>query len=124
MIDQIDKHVASLLTGFLVTYLLTPCVRSLAIGYNVVDLPNARRPHKRPTARGGGIAVVCGVHAAYLVAYLFPGSNQTQTLGLHWWFWYAGATALLTIVGLIDDTCGLRPSVKLGGQTLAALIMS
>ena len=35
------------------TYLLTPWVRALAVRYGVVDRPNARRPHKHPTARGG-----------------------------------------------------------------------
>jgi UDP-N-acetylmuramyl pentapeptide phosphotransferase/UDP-N-acetylglucosamine-1-phosphate transferase len=72
MFGDLDKYIMVFLIGLVVTYLLTPQVRRLAIQFGVVDLPDARRPHKRPTARGGGIAVVLGVHAACLVAVLFP----------------------------------------------------
>ncbi|HZI33106.1 MAG TPA: undecaprenyl/decaprenyl-phosphate alpha-N-acetylglucosaminyl 1-phosphate transferase, partial [Candidatus Binatia bacterium] len=61
MFGDLDKYLLVFLTGLVVTYLLTPVVRAAAIRFGVVDLPNERRPHKRPTARGGGLAVVLGV---------------------------------------------------------------
>src|SRR6202012_2434923 len=72
MFGDLDKYILVFLVGLLVTYLLTPMVRQIAIRYGVVDRPDARRPHKRPTARGGGVAVVLGVHAACLAAVLIP----------------------------------------------------
>ena len=56
MFGDFDKYIVVFLTGLLVTYLLTPVVRSLATRFGVVDKPDARRPHKRITARGGGLA--------------------------------------------------------------------
>jgi len=106
-----------------VTYLLTPVVRSIAIKFGVVDLPDARRPHKRLTARGGGVAVVLGVHAACLAAVLFPGPKLAGALDFMWWQKFALASLVLLVVGVIDDVRGMRPLIKLGGQIAAALIM-
>ena len=78
MFNSFDKYIAVFLTGFVVTYLLTPVVRSLAARFGVVDLPNERRPHKRPTARGGGLAVVLGIYAACLMGLSFPGDDAAR----------------------------------------------
>lgn len=123
MFGDLDKYVIVFLVGLLVTYLLTPVVRAWAIRFGVVDLPNARRPHKQPTARGGGLAVVLGVHAACLAAILFPWPQLAGVLDFAWWKKFAAASLLLTVVGVIDDVRGMKPLVKLGGQIGAALIM-
>ena len=78
MFDGFDKYIAVFLTGFVVTYLLTPVVRSLAVRFGVVDLPNERRPHKRPTARGGGLAVVLGIYAACVDGAVVPRGDAAR----------------------------------------------
>lgn len=123
MFGELDKYLLVFLAGLLVTYLLTPVVRGAAIRFGVVDMPDARRPHKRPTARGGGLAVVLGVHAACLVAIVFPWAGGAGTLSFAWWKSFAIASAVLVIIGLIDDVRGMKPLVKLGGQILAALFI-
>ena len=123
MFGDLDKYIMVFLVGLVVTYLLTPLVRSLAIRYGVVDLPDARRPHKRPTARGGGVAVVFGVHAACLVAVLFPWPQLNGALNFVWWQKFALASLVLFVVGVVDDVRGMKPVIKLGGQVAAALIM-
>src|SRR5882757_544607 len=123
MFGDLDKYILVFLTGLTVTYLLTPVVRGLAIRFGVVDMPDARRPHKRPTARGGGVAVVLGVHAACLVAVLFPWPKVAGALDFAWWQRFALASLVLLVVGVIDDVRGMKPLIKLGGQATAALIM-
>ena len=123
MFGDLDKYIVVFLTGLVVTYLLTPVVRGMAIRFGVVDMPDARRPHKRLTARGGGVAVVLGVHAACLVAVLFPGPTLAGAVDLAWWQKFALASLVLLVVGVIDDVRGMRPLIKLGGQVAAALIM-
>jgi UDP-GlcNAc:undecaprenyl-phosphate/decaprenyl-phosphate GlcNAc-1-phosphate transferase len=80
MFGEPDKYLLVFLTGLVVTYLLTPVVRRLAHKYGVVDKPDERRPHKRITARGGGVAVVIGVHAACLMAVLFSAVEASGAL--------------------------------------------
>ena len=123
MFGDLDKYILVFLVGLIVTYLLTPVVRGMALRFGVVDLPNARRPHKRPTARGGGLAVVLGVHAACLVAVLFPWPRLVGALDFDWWQKFALASLILLVVGVIDDVRGMKPLIKLGGQVAAALIM-
>jgi len=123
MFGDLDKYLLVFLVGLAVTYLLTPVVRRVAIHFGVVDMPDARRPHKQPTPRGGGLAVVIGVHVACALTVLFPWPQMSGMLDFTWWKRYAAASLLLTIVGVIDDARGMKPMVKLSGQIAAALIM-
>lgn len=123
MFGDLDKYIMVFLVGLVVTYLLTPAVRSMAIKFGVVDLPDARRPHKRPTARGGGVAVVLGVQAACLVAVLFSEPHLAGALDFVWWQKFALASLVLLVIGVVDDVRGMKPLIKLGGQVAAALIM-
>lgn len=121
MFDGFDKYIIVFLTGFVVTYLLTPGVRLLALRCGAVDLPNERRPHKRPTPRGGGLAVVLGIYAACLLALSFPGSGLPGGGDLHWWMMFLPASLILLVVGVVDDLRGLSAGKKLAGQVVAAL---
>jgi UDP-N-acetylmuramyl pentapeptide phosphotransferase/UDP-N-acetylglucosamine-1-phosphate transferase len=123
MFGDLDKYLAVFLTGLVVTYLLTPVVRAAACRFGVVDLPNERRPHKHPTARGGGLAVIIGVHAACLMALAFPWPKLAGGLDLRWWQHFTLASLVLLVVGLVDDVRGLKPHVKLCGQAVAAGLM-
>ena len=116
MFGKFDKYIAVFLTALVVTYLLTPLVRSLARRFGIMDWPNERRPHKHPTARGGGLAVVAGVEAAFLVALLFPEGARPGGFDLHWWLIFAPASLILLAVGLVDDIRGLGAWKKLAGQ--------
>lgn len=120
MFGEFNKYVGVFLTGFAVTLGLTPVVRSFAVKHGIIDKPDARRPHKRPTARGGGIAVVLGVFSASLLAITCGWSS----MGTSWWLHYFIGASILAVVGIVDDVRGMRPLVKLAGQTLAALLMA
>lgn len=124
MFSDFDKYILVFLTGLVVSYLLTPAVRALAFRFGVVDLPGERRPHQRPTARGGGAAVFIAVQAACLLAFALPWPKQAGGLDFIWWEHFALASLILFVVGIIDDVRGMKPLIKLGGQTLAALIMA
>lgn len=124
MFGDLDKYIAVFLTGLVVTYLLTPLVRRLASKFGMVDQPNERRLHKWPTARGGGVALVLGVHAACLIALVFPWPKLAGGLDLVWWGHFTVASLVLLVVGLIDDIRGLSPWPKLAGQATAAMLIS
>ena len=123
MVDFLSKYIAVFLVGFVVTYLTTPGIRSLAVRFGIVDLPNERRPHKHPTARGGGVAVFLGFNAACLVAVAFPWPKIAGDLDFAWWQRFLLPSLVLLVVGIVDDVHGMRPWIKLGGQALAALLI-
>ncbi len=114
------KYPAALLAGFAVTFAATPLVRRLAIRWNVVDWPDARRIHTAPIPRAGGVAVFLGFHAACAVIFLLPWRPFVGLLTIAWWGRFAAVSSFLLLVGLWDDARGMRPMVKLAAQGLAA----
>jgi UDP-GlcNAc:undecaprenyl-phosphate GlcNAc-1-phosphate transferase len=94
---------------------VTPVARFLAPRMGVMDQPEARKIHQRPVPRMGGVAIYLAVIAAALV--LGERYNFAQFGSI-----LVGATGV-SFMGLIDDRWGLRPLVKLIGQTLAALLL-
>ncbi|HTR40305.1 MAG TPA: hypothetical protein VMH87_01645 [Pseudomonadales bacterium] len=124
MFGDFDKYIMVFMTGLLVSYLLTPVVKSMAFRFGVVDLPNERRPHQRPTARGGGVGLFIAVQIACLLAVTFPWPKLAGEFNFTWWWHFAIASSILFVVGIIDDVRGMKPLIKLAGQALAALVIS
>ncbi|WP_227762385.1 MraY family glycosyltransferase [Zhaonella formicivorans] len=90
----------------------TPFVKKLAIKIGATDAPNARKVHKQVMPRLGGLAI----YLAFTLTVLFTQPLTTQVLGL-----LLGGLIIM-LVGLLDDTYGLSPKVKLLGQIVAALV--
>ena len=125
MFGDLGKYILVFLTGLLTTYLLTPLVKMLAFRFGVIDTPSARRAHQRPTARGGGVALFIGVQMACLVAVGFPWPNKLAgDFDFKWWQHFDMAALILFVVGIIDDVRGMKPLIKLAGQTLAAAVVA
>ena len=113
--------------AFVVSYFLTPLVIRLAVRFDVIDHPEERRVHERPTPRWGGIAIYLAFMAAVIVTvvghifiYRAPLINfNAQILGV-----LIGAT-IIAIVGLLDDKFNLSPIIQIasilaGGAVLIA----
>jgi UDP-GlcNAc:undecaprenyl-phosphate GlcNAc-1-phosphate transferase len=94
---------------------VTPVARWLAPRVGVMDRPEARKIHRSPVPRLGGVAI----YLAVIVAALILGERYKFT---QFGSILVGATGV-SFMGLIDDRWGLRPLVKLIGQVLAALLL-
>jgi len=109
--------------ALVVSLVLVPLVIRLAPKLGMVDVPDARRVHKTPTPRGGGMAVFFGVHLSLGLLYFLDFHGTEMRLGPEWWLAFLAASSVLLVVGVLDDSRGLPPLVKLGGQILAALTL-
>jgi UDP-GlcNAc:undecaprenyl-phosphate GlcNAc-1-phosphate transferase len=103
-----------------VTYLLTVIAREVALRTGAVAQVRDRDVHAVPIPYFGGIAMLGGMAAAYVVARQLPFlSLSTPNV-----FRDAGvvliAGALICMVGVLDDLLELDALTKLGGQVLAA----
>jgi len=73
----------------------------------LLDVPNERSSHVRPTPRGGGLGIVLVV-AAGLLALAFASADGR-------WAAVALAGVSVAAIGLADDLRSLPPLVRLGG---------
>jgi UDP-GlcNAc:undecaprenyl-phosphate GlcNAc-1-phosphate transferase len=99
--------------------LIAAAVVRLMIAYPILDEPNARSAHTRPTPRGGGLGVVIAFVIGMLVLYRtadFARIAERQFIGV--------ILAALAIAGvaLIDDMRSLSARLRLAAQIAAALV--
>ena len=98
---------------------LTKTMALIGPKLGLMDQPSERRVHLTPIPRAGGIAIwLTFLASAWGLFLCFPGefqSAQRQHLSA-----FSIASALLMVIGVIDDGRGMRASVKLGGQILAS----
>ncbi len=99
----------------IVTYLLTPFIRVLAINLNYLDHPKDNKVHAHPTPLLGGVAIFTGFIIAVLTKSQIMALTPVPAMLL-------GAFILL-VIGLIDDKMGMMPNFKLLGQFLAAMVV-
>ena len=118
--------VVAFLSAALISLLITPLVRRLAIRLDNVDRPDHRRVNKRPIPRGGGIGVATSfilvslgvllVNARYGIIPIPRSIGQEELLGLL----VGGLVA--TFIGVLDDTLQLRARWQLLGQVAVAAL--
>lgn len=102
------------IAAVLITIVLTPFVRKLAISIGAVDLPNERRVNKRVVPSLGGVAVFASFFLS--IFFLLPIPNQ-EILPI-----FLGASIIL-ITGIVDDLKELSPKLKVLGILSAGLII-
>ncbi|MCT0208543.1 glycosyltransferase family 4 protein [Synechococcus sp. CS-1332] len=108
---MITQHVPAVLLlggglGALLLHLLLPLLRR-----GLVDQPNARSSHQRPTPRGGGLA------------FVLVGSGLAPLAGDGWPAWIPLICLPLALVGLLDDRLDLPAPGRYGIQIATALAL-
>jgi len=101
------------ITSFLVSLILVPICKKVAIHINAVDIPNERKVHKVPMPRLGGLAI----YLSFLICYMFFGEITTQMLSI------IIASFVIILFGIVDDVNPLKARYKLIGQIIAACIV-
>jgi UDP-GlcNAc:undecaprenyl-phosphate/decaprenyl-phosphate GlcNAc-1-phosphate transferase len=117
----VREYLLVFLVALSVTYLLTVVAREIALRTGAVAQVRDRDVHAEPIPYLGGLAMLGGLCAAYLVAQRLPFLGTRSEVFV---FSDAGvvllAGALVCAVGVIDDIFELDALTKLGGQVLAA----
>lgn len=114
------NYIWAFLIALIVALVATPAVIVLADKTGAMDAPDARKVHKGPMPRIGGLAIYCGFMVAILTMLNFGELTDeiaNGVIGL-----LLGGT-LIVIIGLIDDYRNLPAKVKLLGQIAAACVV-
>ncbi|HKR62496.1 MAG TPA: hypothetical protein VJZ00_02090 [Thermoanaerobaculia bacterium] len=102
------------LLSLILTAILTPIVAWVARQTGMVAAPKKDRWHSRPTALLGGTAIFLAVSTVSMLFGKVPHEFSHAILP---------ASALLFVIGLIDDIVTLKPYQKLVVQIIAASIV-
>jgi UDP-GlcNAc:undecaprenyl-phosphate GlcNAc-1-phosphate transferase len=127
---QAGPVVPVLVVGFvaalLVAFVATPWILRYVREHRILDHPDARRLHKQPLPRGGGVAVVVAFVVVggglALLRDVLPGVNLSKPLPAANLFGLFGGAILATVVGAIDDRYDLRARWQFLGQLVLASI--
>lgn len=110
---------AALVIGLVVT----PIVRGLAHRFELLDQPGARKVHRVPVPRLGGVAMAIAFGVAIGLATLAsPDLGAVGGLRPNRAPAILAGVSLLLLVGIVDDTRGMRALVKLTLQVATALV--
>ena len=114
------EYMLAFVLAAITALLATPLVMILAARTGALDMPDARKVHKKPIPRIGGI----GIYAAFIISMVLIRIFVELSGELLW-----GVSGLILsgtiimLVGIIDDYKNLPAKVKLLGQIFAAAIL-
>ena len=105
----------ALVTALVVSFLMTPIVKTFAYKVGAIDVPkDARRMHKVPIPRLGGLAIFIGFMVSILLFLDIRGNTQMQSILL--------GAVIIVVLGVVDDIMALPALLKFVVQILAALV--
>ena len=114
------EYLVVFLVAAVVTWLLGVLARELAMRVGAVARVRDRDVHAVPTPYFGGVAMLGGLLAAYLVARQLPFLSLASDTVFRDAAVVLLAGALVCLFGVFDDVLELDALTKLGGQVLAA----
>lgn len=126
--DQVlEPYVYVFYAAFIIAFIFTPVMRSIAIYYNIIDKPDlVRKLHAAPVAYLGGVAVFLGWLAGMAMTQLIirhgpitAGLDERLRIPMG----IIVAALIIIGLGLWDDVKHISPRVKILGQILAAVAL-
>ena len=103
----------ALLVALVVSFLMTPIVKTFAYKVGAIDVPkDARRMHKTPIPRLGGLAIFIGFMVSILLFVEITAEMRSILLG----------AVIIVVLGVVDDIMALPAKLKFVVQIVAALI--
>ena len=125
--DVLSNYMDVFYASFVVSFLFTPIMQTIAIHFNIIDQPDrVRKLHSQPVAYLGGVAVFLGwltgvTVSQYLTLHRIDPGWPTIHPKVHFSI-VLGALIIVTL-GLWDDVLKVRPKIKIFGQVAAAVCL-
>ena len=105
----------ALLVALVVSFLASPIVKNFAYKVGAIDVPkDARRMHKKPIPRLGGLAIFLGFMISVILFVPIRGDREMQSILL--------GAVIIVVLGVVDDIMALPAMLKFVVQIVAALI--
>ncbi len=102
-----------LIFPFILALSLTPLIRKIALKLKVLDYPNERKLHSKPTPLLGGLAIYIAFATALLVNSHFSIPLKGVAIG----------ATIIMFMGLVDDIKPIPSQIKLIIEMLAVIVL-
>jgi UDP-GlcNAc:undecaprenyl-phosphate GlcNAc-1-phosphate transferase len=118
--------ISALVLAFILSYSLTPVIRELAGRLGFVDRPDGQRKIQvKPVSLGGGVSLlIVAPFVVWLIGMWWGSDLFLMTRGFQSLVGLAAAVLVLAVVGVLDDSRGVRGSYKLLWQVVAVLLVT
>ncbi len=113
-------HLIAFLISMTVVLWSTPVVKTIGLKAGHVDRPDARKVHRQPIVRIGGVAIFAGTTAALLIVWwlggfgILPPDKDAEIWGV------TIGGLFFFLIGLADDLFNLSPTSRLLVQSMVA----
>jgi UDP-GlcNAc:undecaprenyl-phosphate GlcNAc-1-phosphate transferase len=122
--EVLSPYVYVFYAAFIVAFLYTPVMRSVARYFGIIDQPDARKVHTKPVAYLGGVAVFLGwISGMAMSQFVFLQRQSPGLPVLVVRFGIVAGACIIVALGLWDDVKKISPRVKIAGQVVAALLL-
>jgi UDP-GlcNAc:undecaprenyl-phosphate GlcNAc-1-phosphate transferase len=111
--EQLTRIFLMVLVTFVFVTFIVPFVKRIAFHIGALDIPNARKVHKKPMPRLGGL----GMYLGFLLGYMIFGSPSAVMNSV------LIGSFIIVMTGVLDDIKPLKASFKFAGQVAAACIV-
>ena len=109
----LGRVLLSVATALIVSFLMTPVVKTFAYKVGAIDVPkDNRRMHKTPIPRLGGLAIFLG----FMVSTLLFNEINVQMRGI------LLGSVIIVLLGVVDDITPLPAKLKFVVQIIAACV--
>lgn len=102
------------------SYVASRFVFRLATRFELFDQPGARRIHRTPTPRLGGVAVLGAILMVAGILFVIQQSDVLSVTSMRSWGTILPGCLIVAGTGLLDDLRHINAIQKLSGQILAA----
>lgn len=114
------EYALAFVVAAITALIATPPVKLLAARTGALDRPDARKVHKKPVPRIGGIAIYAAFLVAMIVVRMYAELTGDLLRGVSGLIL---SGTLIMLVGVVDDYKNLPAKVKLLGQIIAAALL-
>lgn len=111
--NQLMPLFSTLILSLILAIVFVPIFKIIALKIDVVDLPEARKVHKQPMAKSGGISMALGAFVPVL--FWVPSTPFVRSVLI--------GSGVIVAFGIVDDIKVLGYKAKLLGQIIAAWIV-
>ena len=113
-------HLIAFLVSMTVVLWTIPDVKTLGLKLGIVDRPNARKIHKNPVVRVGGVSIFAGSIAALVIVWLLGGFSVLPPHKVQEIRVVIVGSILFFGIGFADDLFNLTPISRLLMQVAVA----